>query len=170
MHLRIGRLHSVALLMTFSSFKVAEAWEMDMALSKRILCLKILAFSLLIGPGLLMVTSPLTGLGFLTEMFLDLAHQPYEGAQPITGKSAHLLNAILGGVLVGFGTMIWVVAEHVLRKDFVLGRRLIFFPLICWFITDSLGSILTGAWFNAVLNSLIFGAFAIALFIGQKTD
>lgn len=141
-----------------------------MSVSKRITFLKVLALTLLIGPGLLMITAPLTGLGFLTEMFLDLAHQPYEGAQPITGKSAHLLNAILGGILVGFGTMIWVVAEHVLRKDFALGRKLILIPLICWFITDSLGSIFTGAWFNAVLNSLIFGAFAIALFLGKKTD
>ena len=135
-----------------------------MSISARIKFLKILAFLLLIGPGLLMVTAPVTGLGFLTERFLDLAHQPYEGAQPITGKSAHLLSAILGGILVGFGTMIWAVAEHVLRKDFVLGKRLILIPLICWFITDSLGSVLTGAWFNAVLNAGIFGLFALALF------
>ena len=135
-----------------------------MSISARIIFLKILGVLLLIGPGLLMVSAPVTRLGGLTEMFLDLAHQPYEGAQPITGKSAHLLNAILGGILVGFGTMIWVVAEHVLREDFALGRRLIFIPLICWFITDSLGSVWGGAWFNAVLNAGIFGLFAVALF------
>jgi len=141
-----------------------------MSISARITFLKILAFLLLIGPGLLMVTAPVTGLGSLTEMFLDLAHQPYEGAQPITGKSAHLMNAILGGILVGFGTMIWVVSEHVLRKDFALGRKLILMPLICWFVTDSLGSVLTGAWFNAVLNTGIFGAFLIALFLGRAAS
>jgi len=135
-----------------------------MSISARINFLKILAFLLLIGPGLLMVTAPVTGLGGLTEMFLDLAHQPYEGAQPITGKSAHLLNAILGGILVGFGVMIWVVAEHVLRKDFVLGRRLILIPLLCWFITDSLGSVFAGAWFNVVINAAILGLFLTGLF------
>ena len=140
-----------------------------MSISKRIICLKILVFALLIGPGLLMITAPATGLGSLTEMFLDLAHQPYEGSQPITGKSAHLLNAILGGILVGFGVMIWVVAEHVLRKDFALGQRLIFIPLMCWFITDSLGSILSGAWFNGVLNAGIFGAFVTALCLGKPS-
>jgi len=139
-----------------------------MSISARITFLKILAFALLIGPGLLMITAPVTGLGSLTEMFLDLAHQPYEGAQPITGKSANLLNAILGGVLVGFGAMIWMVAEHVLRKDFTLGRKLILIPLICWFITDSLGSVLAGAWFNAVLNTGIFGPFILALFFGKR--
>ena len=139
-----------------------------MSISARITFLKTLAFVLLIGPGLLMVTAPVTGLGSLTEMFLDLAHHPYEGAQPIMGKSAHLFNAILGGILVGFGTMIWVVAEHVLRKDFALGRKLIIIPLIRWFVTDSLGSLLTGAWFNAVLNAGIFGSFMFALFFGKR--
>ena len=138
-----------------------------MTISARIIFLKILAVLLLIGPGLIMVTAPVTALGGFTEMFLDLAHQPYEGEQPITGKSAHLLNAILGGILVGFGVMIWVVAEHVLRKDFVIGRRLIFTPLICWFITDSLGSVFAGAWFNAVLNAGILGSFLAALFWRQ---
>jgi hypothetical protein len=131
-----------------------------MSISARITFLKTLAFVLLIGPGLLMVTAPVTGLGSLTEMFLDLAHHPYE--------SAHLFNAILGGILVGFGTMIWVVAEHVLRKDFALGRKLIIIPLIRWFVTDSLGSLLTGAWFNAVLNAGIFGSFMFALFFGKR--
>lgn len=139
-----------------------------MSISARITLLKGLAFLLLIGPGLMMISAPITGLGFLTEMFLDLAHQPYEGAQPITGKSAHLMNAILGGILVGFGVMIWVVAENVLRKDFTLGRKLIFIPLICWFITDSLGSVLAGAWFNAVLNTGIFVSFILALFLREN--
>ncbi|WP_051279596.1 hypothetical protein [Hellea balneolensis] len=141
-----------------------------MSISTRITLLKVLAFLLLIGPGLLMVTAPVTGLGGLTEMFLDFAYQPYEGAQPITGKSAHLLNAILGGILVGFGAMIWVVSQHVLRKNIALGRRLILIPLICWFITDSLGSVLTGAWFNAVLNAGIFGSFLIALYAGKVAE
>lgn len=139
-----------------------------MSTSVRITLLKALAFLLLIGPGLLMISAPVTGLGFLTEMFLDLAHQPYEGSQPITGKSANLLNAILGGVLVGFGVMIWVVAEQVLRKDFALGRKLIFIPLIFWFLSDSLGSVLTGAWFNGVLNTGIFLSFGAALFLGKR--
>ncbi len=141
-----------------------------MSTSVRITLLKALAFLLLIGPGLLMISAPVTGLGFLTEMFLDLAHQPYEGSQPITGKSANLLNAILGGVLVGFGVMIWVVAEQVLRKDFALGRKLIFIPLIFWFLSDSLGSVLTGAWFNGVLNTGIFLSFGAALFLGKRED
>jgi len=138
-----------------------------MTKATRILWLKILAVVLLIGPGVLMVTAPVTGLRFLTERFLDLAHQPYEGAQPITGKSAHLLNAILGGILVGFGTMIWVVSDKVLRQDYSTGRRLIMVPLMCWYIADSLGSILAGAWFNAVINAGIFASFALILFWRQ---
>ena len=135
-----------------------------MSLPARIAMLKVLAALLLIGPGLLMVTAPATGLGFLTERFLDAAFQPYTGSQPITGRSAALLNAILGGILVGFGAMIWVVAGAVMAADEALGRRLIAVPLACWFVTDSLGSILAGAWMNAVFNAAILSSFAAALF------
>jgi len=142
-----------------------------MTISTRIICLKLLVVLLLIAPGLVMISAPVTGLEGVVEIFLDFAYQPYDSGQPITGKSAHLLNAILGGVLTGFGVMIWQVAEHVMRKDFALARRLIFIPLLCWFAADSLGSFLAGAWFNAVINSMILALFVIALFWGvAETD
>lgn len=137
--------------------------ETDMALSTRILTIKILSFLWLIGPGLLMISSPVTGLGFLTESFLDFAYQPFEGSQPITGKSAALMNAILGGILVGFGVMIWKIAGSLMAENQDLAKNIILTALICWFITDSLGSVLAGAWFNAVINALIFISFLVPL-------
>lgn len=110
-----------------------------------------------------MVLAPVTPHLFLVEAFLDLAFQPLDGGQEITQTSGLLLNAILGGILVGFGAMIWVVAERVYRVDAGLGRALILTPLLAWFTTDTLGSVLAGAWFNGVLNAGIFGTFLVPL-------
>lgn len=134
-----------------------------MNLNTRIVMLKAAAAALLIGPGLIMVTAPISPLAGLVDAFLDLAHQPIDGGQQVVGDAARLLNAILGGVLVGFGVMIWLVSERVYRGDPSLGRLLILIPLLCWFTTDSLGSILAGAWFNAVINVAIIATFLVAV-------
>lgn len=101
--------------------------------------------------------------------FLDFAHQPYDGQTQVNGQAGFLLNAILGGILIGFGTMIWMVAEHVFRGDPKLGKKIIFTALLCWFVTDSLGSVLAGAWFNAVINLVILGSFLVPLMMGKNS-
>ncbi|MHA7870970.1 MAG: excinuclease ABC subunit A [Hyphococcus sp.] len=129
----------------------------------RVVILKAAAFALLIGPGLIMVSAPATPLLGWVEAFLDLAHQPLDGGERIDDSAGRLLNAILGGVLVGFGAMIWLTAERVYRNNPDLGRPLILAPMSCWFVADSAGSILAGAWFNAVLNAAFFALFLAPL-------
>ena len=139
-----------------------------MTVNSRVLLLKVLAFLLLIGPGLMMI------LGFkgpfmpAVNAFLDFAHQPYDGQTAVSGQAGFLLNAILGGILIGFGTMIWMVAEHVFRGSPGLGRKIILTALLAWFFTDSLGSVLAGAWFNAVINLAILVLFLIPLMMGKR--
>lgn len=141
-----------------------------MNLNTRIVILKAAAAALLIGPGLIMVTAPISPLAGMVDAFLDLAHQPVDGGQQVSDDAGRLLNAILGGVLVGFGAMIWLVSERVYRSDPSLGRSLIMIPLLCWFATDSLGSILAGAWFNAVINAAIILTFLAALIGSPATS
>lgn len=136
-----------------------------MGLNARITTLKVAAFALLIGPGLIMITGPISPLMSWVEAFLDLAYQPLNGLEKVNENAALLLNAILGGVLAGFGVMIWLVADRVYRQDQALGRSLILIPLCCWFLCDSLGSILAGAWFNAVINIAILAAFLLPLIL-----
>jgi len=139
-----------------------------MTINTRIHLIKLWAAALLIGPGFLMITAPVTGLTSWVNLFLDFAFQPFDGAQAIEGGAASLLNAILGGILIGFGAMIWMVSEHVFRADQALGRKLILTPLLAWFFTDSAGSILTGAWFNAVMNAVFLALFLIPLLAGRR--
>jgi len=128
-----------------------------MTLNFRIIWIKIAASALLIIPGVMMILAPLVPMFFVAvSAFLDFAFQPLNGLETLSGTTAGLLNAILGGVLLGFGVMIWMVAEHVYRKDVKLGRRLLLAPIVSWFLCDSLGSVIAGAWFNAALNVGIF--------------
>lgn len=140
-----------------------------MTIHRRVLFLKILAFLLLIGPGLMMILGTKGPFMAAINGFLDFAHQPYDGQTQISGEAAFLLNAILGGILIGFGTLIWMVSEHVFRGNPALGRKMILTALLAWFITDSLGSVLAGAWFNAVINLVILIAFLLPLLFG-RTD
>lgn len=141
-----------------------------MALNTRIAFLKFAAAALLIVPGAIMVAALVSPLMSWVEAFLDLAYLPLDGAQKVADDAALLLNGILGGVLVGFGVMIWLVADRVYRKDEGLGRSLILVPLISWFLFDGAGSVLAGAWFNVVLNTGFLMMFLAPLFWpGNKT-
>ena len=137
--------------------------EIGIGIERRISILKAAAFLLLIGPGVMMVVSPIAPTLVLIEAFLDFAFQPLDGGQKITGGAALLLNAILGGILVGFGALIWLVADRVFRHDQAAGRTILLVSIGSWFVCDSAGSVLAGAWFNAVINIAILAVFLTPL-------
>jgi len=139
-----------------------------MTLDTRILILKISAAALLIVPGLIMVVGLVTPLMGLVEGFVDLAHWPVDGTDKIDTPAALLLNAILGGILVGFGILIWQVAGLIYAKDPALGRQMLLPAVIGWFLVDSMGSVLAGSPFNAALN-LIFLACLLGPLVWPET-
>ena len=113
------------------------------------------AIATLLGLAML-ILAPISPTSTLVEGFLDVAHLPLDGGETLSTSAAGLLNAILGGVLVGFGTLIWGVSGMVFAKDMALGRQILLPAIVGWFVFDSLGSILAGAGFNAVLNLVFF--------------
>ena len=137
-------------------------------MNTRIALIKVAAFAMLIGPGLIMIIGPITPFMSWVNAFLDLAYQPFDHAQKVTESTALLLNAILGGVLIGFGVMIWMVAEHVYRDNQALGRKIIIISILSWFITDCAGSIIAGAWFNAIINTVLLLTLIAPLFWPSK--
>ncbi|MEL7214758.1 MAG: excinuclease ABC subunit A [Pseudomonadota bacterium] len=134
-----------------------------MTLSTRVVLLKLFAVLYLIGPGVLMVLSESLPLMPLVSGFIDIAYLPFDGAQRVEGDATTLLNAILGGVLIGFGTLIFGVAGQVYAKDDALGRALLLWAIIGWGVSDSYASIATGAPFNAVLNLFFASCFLATL-------
>ncbi|MEM9464362.1 MAG: hypothetical protein AAGA90_03265 [Actinomycetota bacterium] len=77
--------------------------------------------------------------------------------------SHHLVNAVLGGVMVGWGVTVWLVADRLLALAPREVGRIVLVGLIAWFVVDSTGSIASGGWLNAVLNVGFLGVFLVPL-------
>ncbi|MEM7319580.1 MAG: excinuclease ABC subunit A [Pseudomonadota bacterium] len=115
--------------------------------------------------GLMMVAGLMPPLRPVFEIFIDLAFLPIDGTQSLSSDSDLLLGAISGGLLAGLGAMAWQVTSHVYAENPNLGRRILSIGLLSWFVTDSAGSILAGAWFNVVLNSGFLALFMVPMWV-----
>ena len=111
------------------------------------------ASSIFVGFGLLFSLSLFTPVAKLMRIFIELAFMPYDGAQLFDSAPAHLLTAIVGGMLVGWGLMFWLVTTRIYTKDPALGKSIMLPSIQIWFLLDSLGSVIVGAGFNIVMNA-----------------
>jgi hypothetical protein len=103
--------------------------------------------------GMMLVLAPHSPLRPAGLFFADLAFLPLDQAQQINDEVAQLMMAISGGLLCGLGVLIWQIATHVLPSDPKRARQLLIPALLTWYLPDSLGSALSGASFNVVMNS-----------------
>lgn len=102
-------------------------------------------------------------------LFLDIAILPVDGAETLAQTETKLLMAIVGGLTVGAGAVILAITRKVYVRDPELGGALIFAFLAPWMIVDSIGSVIAGGWFNAVLNAVIFAMVATPVWLAKKT-
>ena len=92
------------------------------------------------------------GFGIVPTVFLLELVIPQLNGESMSASSIRLLAAISGGVLTGWGLMIWLVASEILANHPILARRLILPSIVTWFIIDSSMSVAAGAPLNAFLN------------------
>lgn len=117
----------------------------------RVRWLKIGAASL-VGFGLLVAVAAIPAMNGPAAWLLDLIYFPLDGAEAAGAPADRLLSAIAGGVMAGWGVMIWIVAGEIYPADPALGRRLILNSIITWFVIDSSMSVAAGAPLNVVGN------------------
>jgi hypothetical protein len=86
------------------------------------------------------------------RLSLDLLAWPIDGAQTYEHPDTRFLSALLGGFLLGWGTMIWLVSGAVYDGAPEGVRRSVLSGLIAWFLLDSAGSIASGNLSNAFFN------------------
>ena len=141
-----------------------------MTLSTRIKILNIATALLLLAFAPILALSPLPGFDPVLQAFLSLAR--LDAVQPqVSEPGARLVTAICGGVLLGFGLLIWQVTSRVYAHDPDAGRAILLPAILGWYVLDSIGSILAGAWFNAVLNTLFAACFLVPLlWPGARTN
>ena len=103
----------------------------------------------------------------ITTFFADLLFWPLDGAQNVEPPVARLLAAISGGVMVGWGFLLWQIAVRVWPLDPALAASLIRTSIWAWFVVDSTGSVIAGAPLNVLFNAVFLAAFLIPLRGGE---
>ena len=110
---------------------------------------------LLIAVGVFFSWATSGPLSAVNEGFVDLVFWPLDGAQTYAAAETRLLSGIAGGLTVGLGLAVWMVTREVFAHDPARARRIILVMMLGWFLVDSTGSIIAGAWFNVVANCAI---------------
>lgn len=119
-----------------------------------------LAAAITIGTGvaLALAAHPVTNLP--VRLLADLLIWPLDGAETGDRPETRLTLAIAGGVMAGWGLMIWHLAGEPLRQMPEVTRALIGRSVLLWFVVDGAASLVAGAGLN-ILGNLVF----LALFL-----
>ncbi|MGH1414619.1 MAG: hypothetical protein ACRBB0_14095 [Pelagimonas sp.] len=107
---------------------------------------------IIIGFGLL--TWLLLAVGATTplSLLLDLVAFGGTGTEVLTLTSGKMLGAIMAGLCVGVGLVVWGLSGVHLRQLPGETRRVLLVMIWGWYLVDSSGSILVGAPVNAIAN------------------
>jgi hypothetical protein len=80
-----------------------------------------------------------------------------------------LIHGVLGGVMFGWGAALFLILVGPLRRGSREAWMLFAASLAAWYFPDTLFSLWTGYWPNAVLNSVLALLFAVPLAATFKT-
>jgi hypothetical protein len=122
-----------------------------------------LASTVVVGVGLVLALAAHPATASITALLADGIFWPFDGHPTLDAPAPRLLAAISGGVMVGWGVMLWLVATRILPSDPALAATLVRTSLLAWFAVDSTASILAGAPLNVVLNAVFLAAFLVPL-------
>ena len=86
------------------------------------------------------------------EWILDLSSWPIDNAQNYEANTTVFLSAILGGVLFGWGLLIWFLSSRIYDLAPEQTRKIVLYSVLSWFMVDNLGSYLSGNPNNCIAN------------------
>ena len=133
-----------------------------MSFQKTLTWLKV-ASAIVVGFGLLIAIGASPAGSAVMSLFMDIAFWPVDSAQSVSGAEMRLLSAVSGGMMAGWGVLLWQVSTRVFPHDPGLGRNLILSSIGAWFVIDSIGSIVAGAPLNALFNVGFLALFFVPL-------
>jgi formate/nitrite transporter FocA (FNT family) len=89
------------------------------------------------------------------RFILDISSFPLDNAQNYDAPTTVFLSAIIGGVLAGWGVMIWLMSVWFYDKSPEEVRKTVLIGLLVWFFVDSFGCIISGDSNNAMTNVVL---------------
>ncbi len=105
------------------------------------------------GPLLTLATMP--ALSEPARWSLDLLAYPLDGFPSYEAPEMWFLSALTGGFLVGWGVIVWCLSLWVYDACPDGVRRCVVTSALAWFALDSLGSVTSEQWPNALWNILV---------------
>lgn len=113
--------------------------------------------------GLALALASVPALALPVRLLADLLVWPFDGAETLAASETRLAFAIGGGVLLGWGLMIWQLAGEPLARAPEAVRGIIRTSVVGWFLVDSAGSIAAGAALNVLPNLVFLALFLLPL-------
>lgn len=96
----------------------------------------------------------------------DMLKWPLDGDPATFSADTRAVNAVLGGTMVGWGLLMYLLAHHI---TMIVGLpRILLMALVAWFVVDSTGSIMADLPGNLLLNSIFLGLFVPPLLVLQR--
>ena len=112
--------------------------------------------------GLVLVVAPaLARQGFSLLVYASPQRIDAFGHEPV--RYISLTHAVIGGVMAGWGAMLFYAARTLLAAGSAHGWNLIALSVAVWFVPDTAFSVLSGFWQNALLNLVFVLLFALPL-------
>ena len=112
--------------------------------------------------GLVLVLLPsLTRQGFSLLVYASAERIDEFGIEP--ARYISLAHAVLGGVMVGWGSALFYITRTLLARGSRIAWNLVALSDLAWFIPDTSYSLLSGYWQNALLNTVFLILFAVPL-------
>lgn len=102
-------------------------------------------------------------------LLFDVLKWPLDGNPAAFSDDTRAVNAVLGGTMVGWGVLMYLLATPQRIHALPEVPRLLLIGLVAWFVVDCIGSILAGLPGNIVLNIGFLGLFAPPLWVLQQS-
>ena len=74
----------------------------------------------------------------------DLLNWPIDGQPSVFSPDSYAINAVVGGVMFGWGTLMYLLSCGPIAKGDIYVTRSMLISIILWFLVDSSGSFVAG--------------------------
>lgn len=117
--------------------------------------------------GLLLVLAPaLARQGFSLLVYASAERIDTFGQEQV--RYISLAHAVIGSVMVGWGTALFYVTKALLSGGSRVAWNLIALSVGAWFVPDTTYSLISGYWQNALLNTGFLVLFAVPLWATRR--
>lgn len=113
--------------------------------------------------GAMCAATTVPGLQMPVRTLVDVAFWPLDGWPGAITREGSLPWGILGGVMIGWGSMMLGITRHATVQNQPWLWRTMLLSLFAWYVPDSTASVLSGGWGNAVLNTGFLLMFVVPL-------